>query len=119
MRQPSRVRLALAAALAGCLALARLPAGPADPVPDKTAAKKELRRPVALVLADGGRWLFAANRCGSVTAIDTAARRPVAETPAGRRLADLAAAADGRLLAVDEDAGELVVLGRTGPDLQV
>jgi YVTN family beta-propeller protein len=79
-----------------------------------------LRRPVALVLADEGRWLFVANqRSGTVSVIDTAELRPVAEVEVGRRLADLALVAGGsRLLAVDEEAGELVILGRKGSALE-
>jgi YVTN family beta-propeller protein len=45
--------------------------------------------------------------------------RCVAEVPAGRKLADIAITPDGRrLLVVDEDAGELIVLARDGQRLQ-
>ncbi len=69
-----------------------------------------LRRPVALALGDGGRTLYVANRGGSVSRLDAAALRVTAEAAVGRRLADLAVLSDGRLLAVDEAANELLVL---------
>jgi YVTN family beta-propeller protein len=66
---------------------------------------------VAVVAVEGGKRLFVANRrSGSVSAIDTGTARVLFEATVGRTLADLAAAPDGRLLAVDEAAGELVVL---------
>jgi YVTN family beta-propeller protein len=76
---------------------------------------------VALVLAEDGKLLFVANhQGGTVSVIDTKDLRVVGETKVGRRLADLAATPDGRcLLAVDEEAGELVLLGRRGPTLEV
>jgi YVTN family beta-propeller protein len=82
--------------------------------------KSLLRRPVALALAEDGKWLFAANqRSGSVSVIDAAAGRTIAEVSVGGRLADLVATPDGTsLVAVDEDGGELVLLRRTGSDLK-
>jgi YVTN family beta-propeller protein len=82
--------------------------------------KPLLRRPVALALADDGRWLFTANRrAGTVSVIDTAAARTVAEASVGGRLADLVITPDGNhLLAVDEDAGELIRLDRKGSQLK-
>jgi YVTN family beta-propeller protein len=79
-----------------------------------------LRRPVALVLADDGKWLFTANqRSGSVSVVDVAAGRTIGEVRVGGRLSDLAATPDGtRLLAVDEAGGELAILGRAGSDLK-
>jgi YVTN family beta-propeller protein len=76
---------------------------------------------VALALADHGKWLFVANqRSGSITVIDTATLRPHAEVPVGRGLADLVATPDGRyLVAVDEQAHQLVLLSRQGPSLAV
>jgi YVTN family beta-propeller protein len=116
MGSPSRSRFVVAAALLGCLALGGF-LNSADRPADLAT---RLRRPVALVLADDGKQLFVANqRSGSVSVIDTAALRPVAEAAVGRRLADLAAAPDGRLLAVDEGADELLLLGRKGPTLEV
>ena len=74
---------------------------------------RKLRQPVALVSAEEGRRLFVANRrAGTVSIIDVEAGRVIAETAVGRRLADLADGGEGRLLAIDEAAGELVVLKR-------
>jgi YVTN family beta-propeller protein len=83
--------------------------------------KPLLRRPVALVLADKGRWLFAANqRSGTISVLDTDGGQVVAELPVGRRLADLVVTPDERhLLAVDDEANELVVLSRQGSTLTV
>src|SRR5262245_60014848 len=80
--------------------------GPADSPP------RRLRQPVALAFVDGGKTLIVANRRnGSVSVIDAAARRVVAEHDAGRGLADLAALPDGRhLLAVDQAANELLLM---------
>jgi DNA-binding beta-propeller fold protein YncE len=69
-----------------------------------------LREPVALVLSGDGNRLLAANRCGTISVIDTSARRVLEESSVGQRLSDLTTTPDGRLLAVDELAGELVVL---------
>jgi YVTN family beta-propeller protein len=76
---------------------------------------------VALALADGGKLLFVANRqSGSISVIDTAKARAVAEVLVGRRLADIAATPDGRwLLAADEEGHELIVLKRRGAELRV
>src|SRR5262249_19222944 len=67
-----------------------------------------------------GKWLFVANRdSGTISVIEPAEARAVAEVPAGRKLADLALTPDGRrLLAVDEEAGELLVFVRDGSKLQ-
>src|SRR5919201_4359631 len=76
-------------------------------------------RPVALALTDGGRWLFVANqRGGDVAVVDTTTLRVAARVPVGRKLADLAATPDGtRLVVVDEEAGEVVVLRRRGSQM--
>jgi YVTN family beta-propeller protein len=77
-----------------------------------------LRRPVAVVPADEGRRLFVANRrAGSVSVIDVDRRQVLAEKVIGRTLADLTDAGEGRFLAVDEAAGELIVLARHGDSL--
>ena len=88
---------------------------------DGPVAKPTLRRPVALVLADDGKWLFAANRdSGTISVIDTAEARVVAEQSVGRRLTDLVLISDGgRLLAVDQESNELIVLARKGLSLEV
>jgi YVTN family beta-propeller protein len=81
----------------------------------------QLRRPVALALADDGRWLFVANhRAGTISVLDTAGLRVTAEVAVGRRLSDLALTPDGlSLLALDEDANQLVRLTRQGHRLEV
>jgi YVTN family beta-propeller protein len=72
-----------------------------------------LRQPMALVVADEGRRLFVANRCaGTVSVIDVERGRVLGETTVGRRLSDLVDGGFGRLLALDEAAGELIVLKR-------
>ncbi len=77
------------------------------------------RRPVALALADGGKWLFVANRGGSISVIDTGRLRVVAEVPCGRKPSDLALTpGGGQLLAVDEETGELLVFRRRGFQLE-
>jgi YVTN family beta-propeller protein len=88
--------------------------------PPNQPARSGLRRPVALALADSGRWLFVGNRNGSIAVIDTAAARVVEGLRVGRTVADLVATPDGtHLLAVDEEAGELVVLRRSGAGLKM
>jgi YVTN family beta-propeller protein len=85
------------------------------------ANSRGLRQPVNLILADNDRWLFTANqRSGSVSVVDLTSLRVVREVPVGRRLADLALLPDGsRLLAVDEEANELITIRRHGPSLEV
>jgi DNA-binding beta-propeller fold protein YncE len=80
----------------------------------------KVRRPVALVAVDAGKTLLAANRCGTVSVIDTQESQVVAEWEVGRSLADLVALPGGSmLLAVDEAAGELLVLERNERQLRV
>ena len=69
------------------------------------------RRPVALCLGRDDSRLFAANgRSGSLSVIDVAAGRVVAEHDIGRDLADITPLPDGRhLLAVDR-AGDALLL---------
>ena len=82
---------------------------------------RRLRQPVALVCADGGKTVLVANRrSGSLSVIDTAARRVVAEHDVGRGLADLALLPDGRhLLAVDQAANELLLIDYRDRSIQV
>jgi cytochrome c peroxidase len=72
-------------------------------------------------LADQDRWLFVANRdTGSISVVDTRALKSIGEVPVGRKLADLAITPDAKhLVAVDEAAGECIVLSRNGPDAKV
>jgi YVTN family beta-propeller protein len=84
------------------------------------ATEARLRRPVALVAADEGRRLFVANRrAGTVSVIDVNARQVISETAVGKLLADLADAGSDKLLAVDEAAGELLVLEQAQDQLTV
>ncbi len=107
-----RKTLVLAAlAAAGFLSLGRGSPPAAD--------ASRLRRPVALALSADGKQLFAANRCGTVSVLDTPSRRVAGEFAVGRQLADLAATPDGLLLAADERGGELVVLAPRGGGLDV
>ena len=75
---------------------------------------------MALVLADDGKWLYTANqRSGTISVIDTAATKTVAEVNVGSRLADLAATPDGtHLVAVDEEGSELILLRRNGSEFK-
>ena len=76
----------------------------------KPAAR--VRQPVALWSADGGTTVLVANqRSGSVSVIDAATRKVVAEHEIGRSLADLAMLPGGRrLLAVDGTSNELLLI---------
>ncbi|HEV3255408.1 MAG TPA: cytochrome c peroxidase [Gemmataceae bacterium] len=109
-------RCAVAIALLGSLAL--LIPGRAS---TRSDAPPQLRRPVALALADGGKLLFVANqRSGTVSVIDTAGLRTVAELEVGHRLSDLAVLPGKKaLLAVDEAADELILLSRHRHTLRV
>jgi YVTN family beta-propeller protein len=73
---------------------------------------RQLRHPVALACVDGGKTLLVANRrSGTVSIVDTTARRVVAERALGRALSDLAMLPDGRhLLVTDQAADELLLL---------
>jgi YVTN family beta-propeller protein len=114
------MRLLWWAVLIGCLAAAGFandPPRPAGATPVDLAPR--IRQPVALVLADRGQWLFAANRrSGTISVIDTQRLQCVAEVAVGRSLSGLAVIHDGsHLLATDEDANELILLSRQGPSL--
>lgn len=78
------------------------------------------RRPVAIVAAPDGSRLFVANgRAGSVSIVDPAAGKVVAEVRVGREIVDLAAAGEGRLLAVDRGAAEIQLLDTKGDGVTV
>jgi YVTN family beta-propeller protein len=85
------------------------------------APPARLRRPLALLLTNHGQQLLAANHSsGSITIMDTDHLRPLAEVPIGKGLADLALVPDGRrVLAVDEEGNELVVLTLQAGALEV
>src|SRR5262245_52365354 len=100
------------------LAALLLMPGQAD-TPGPKSGPARLRRPVALVLADGGRRLFVANRCGSVSVIDTENNAAIAECDVGRTLASLGLLPDGRLLATDEETNELLLLSHDAAGVKV
>jgi YVTN family beta-propeller protein len=77
-----------------------------------TELAPRVRQPVALACADAGKTVLVANRrSGSLSVIDAAARKVVAEHDVGRGLADLALVKGGRrLLAADETSNELLLI---------
>ena len=73
-----------------------------------------------MALAVSEQSLLVANRSGSVSIVDTARARVVGEATVGERLSDLAAVPDGqRLVAVDEERNELILLEHEGGKLSV
>jgi YVTN family beta-propeller protein len=104
-------------ALGGWLLLSGLSNGHAEDPASQAGLKPLLRHPVALVVAEE-KWLFTANeRSGTVSVLDLERNQTVAEVPVGRKLADLVAIPDRpHLLAVDEEANELILLSRQGTD---
>jgi YVTN family beta-propeller protein len=104
----------LIGSLPGVLCVGSFPAERARATGEEAPRQPAPRRPVALALADDGKWLFIANQgSGSIAVIDTGSQRVAAEVPVGRKLSDLVVTPDGgQLLAVDEEAGELVVYRR-------
>ena len=93
-----------------------------SPDPSSLLSQARLRRPVALVVHDRGGYLFVANRrSGSISVIETDQLQVKAEIEVGRALADLAALStfdspDQLLLALDEEAHQLLVLGFSSAD---
>jgi len=85
------------------------------------ALERQVRQPVALACADGGKTVLVANRrSGTLSVIDAPSRRVVAEHEVGRSLADLAVLPDGRhLLAVDQAASELLLIDYRDRSIQV
>ncbi len=78
------------------------------------------RQPIALVFVDSGKSVVVANRrSGSLSIIDVATTRTVAEHDVGRSLTDLAALQEAGLLAVDEGSNELLLLDCHALNLQV
>jgi YVTN family beta-propeller protein len=83
--------------------------------PGSEPAPVRFGQPVALAFSrDGARLLVANRRSGSLSEVDTATSRVVAEHDVGRGLADVAALPDGKhWLAVDR-AADAVLLVETG-----
>jgi YVTN family beta-propeller protein len=109
----------LVPALAALLLVAVV--APADETRTGPAAEPRIRQPVALAFGTDGKWLYAANhRSGSLSVVDVASAQVVAEHDVGRALADLVALGPGgRLLAVDQEAGELLLLEARGRAVKV
>ncbi|MEQ8788277.1 MAG: cytochrome c peroxidase [Pirellulaceae bacterium] len=95
----------------------------AEPAPREIKSEAEggrLRYPQAMVLSRDGKTLYVANRrTGSLSIVDAAARKLVGEFPLGRMLTDLAALPDGRLLAVDEQAHQLLTIETAAGNVRV
>ena len=81
---------------------------------------ESLRRPGALALSSDEKLLYVANhRSGTLSVVDTTTRTLVAETPVGKHLSDLKAIGRDRLLALDEETHELLLLQVAGQKLSV
>jgi DNA-binding beta-propeller fold protein YncE len=112
--------LITAVAVAACLASADISWSARLSPSTRSDAKERLRRPNALALTQADHFLFVANESGSVSIIDTQSFQVLAEVDVGRKLSDLGALPDGkRLVAVDQEANELILLWHQGPALQV
>jgi len=111
MVRPSLVQVAAAALLEAFLSIAALQDTRGDEPGSDALHARQLRQPVALVCIDGGMTLLVANRrSGSVSVVDTAARRIIAECEVGHGLADLSMLPDGKHLLVVDQANELSLL---------
>jgi DNA-binding beta-propeller fold protein YncE len=87
-----------------------------------SASQPRLRYPVAVVLADGGKRLLAANqRSGTVSIVDVPGRRVEAEYQIGRNLSDLVSVSgtDGLFLCTDWGGNTLDLIERRNSDLKV
>ena len=80
-----------------------------------------IRRPAAAVVSADGKLLYVANRqSGSISVVDLAGQRVVAEHDVGRQLSDLATNRNrSLLLASDQAAHQVIALRADGGDLQV
>src|SRR5690348_2619388 len=80
-----------------------------------------IRQPVAMVLTAGGSRLLVANgRSGSISVVDTAARRVLSEHDVSRNLTDLACLPDDRyLLALAGAENAVVLLDRQDESLRI
>ena len=85
-------------------------AEPGAPVGDEPASR--WRRPVALAVGGGGTTLLVANgRSGTITEIDLASEKRIAEYEVARSLSDLVPLPVGsRFAAIDPEAGDLLLL---------
>jgi cytochrome c peroxidase len=89
--------------------------------PSDVSSAARLRQPVALACVSDGKTLLAANqRGGSVSIVDTVARRVVGEFKVGVGLADLAILPGERhLIVVDQVAAELLLLSCEDRSIEV
>ncbi len=79
--------------------------------------RPQLRRPVGLVHDEIGQRLYVANRCGTLSTLDTVTGRVLSEVAVGERLEWLAPLGEGgsdHLVAVDSRARQLLVLRKAG-----
>lgn len=91
-----------------------------DPAPSSPSAQAniEFRRPVAL-LATNGRLLVANQRSGTISIIDPARAKVVAETKIAEQLSDLVPLSHDQFLAADESTGQLLRLTLSNDALAV
>lgn len=84
------------------------------------ALQPVLRSPVALAFDEDQQYLYVANRrTGSISVMDAASNRVVAEVPVGVRLSDLAWVSANRFVATDEAAHQLLLLTADGANIAV
>ncbi len=74
------------------------------------ALTARIRRPMAVALMDGGRLLTANRQSGSISVIDLATRRVLAEYDVASGLADIAALPDNRRVLAADQAGHQILL---------
>ncbi|MBP89841.1 MAG: hypothetical protein CMJ64_24570 [Planctomycetaceae bacterium] len=81
---------------------------------------ESLRRPVALALSSDEKLLYVANRrSGTFSVVDTEVRSTIAELSLGKHFSDLKAVGRDRLLALDEETHELLLLQAAGREIVV
>jgi len=89
-------------------------------VVDAADAAERLRRPAALALSSDEKLLYVANRrSGTFSVVDTVKHTTVAEALLGKHLSDLKAIGGERLLALDEETHELLLLQAAGQEVVV
>jgi len=118
MRSPAPTRPAtvLSAAAAALLAFASFAASPASDPPAPPQADAD-RSPVALALsADGTRLLTANQTAGTVSLVDTASGKVLAEITTGDKPAGVAFTKDGKRAAVTHWFGYDLAVLDVGPD---
>ncbi|SIN78121.1 40-residue YVTN family beta-propeller repeat-containing protein [Singulisphaera sp. GP187] len=123
MKNRPRVRMGLASALAlvALVLLTYVPFAMSDDPPKPTSGEEPHRSPIALALStDGTRILTANQTSGTVSLVDTAAGRVLAEVATGDKPAGVALAKDGRRGAVTHWYGyDLAVLEVGSEKLEV